>query len=318
MKFVLAQAANDDGHCFLLENNLLYRASDILRAPTEILLTAMEQLRDDEDIFVEPAIITNHATTLVPNHEQSVPNAPIPGDWDEIIEQEQGEQEEQEEPQSRIYFGPFWYAESGSARLLRRLQKSPSSLPPTSQQQWDTVFALLKQKRNMILAEKQRAAVQMAYSEKVSILTGGPGTGKSTSIRALIMLLRTRKVDVALAAPTGRAAKRLTETTGVQAKTLHRLLEYAPHDNSYQRNEDNPLPHQFIIVDEFSMVDVLLFYHLLKALPRETHLLLVGDADQLPSVGPGNVLRDLLKSAVLPTVRLTELFRQAQQEQDHR
>jgi exodeoxyribonuclease V alpha subunit len=127
------------------------------------------------------------------------------------------------------------------------------------------------------------------------------------------LLLRTRKVDFALAAPTGRAAKRLTEATGVQAKTLHRLLEYAPHDNSYQRNEDYPLPHQFIIVDEFSMVDILLFYHLLKALPREAHLLLVGDADQLPSVGPGNVLRDLLRSEEIPSIRLTELFRQAQQ-----
>src|SRR5581483_9470467 len=139
------------------------------------------------------------------------------------------------------------------------------------------------------------------------ILTGGPGTGKSTSIRALLMLLHSRKVDVALAAPTGRAAKRLTEATGAQAKTLHRLLEFAPHDNSYQRNEDNPLPYQFVVVDEFSMVDILLFYHLLKALPRESHLLLVGDADQLPSVGPGNTLRDLLRSETVPSVRLTEL-----------
>jgi exodeoxyribonuclease V alpha subunit len=117
-----------------------------------------------------------------------------------------------------------------------------SGLPPTTQQQWDTVFSLLKQKRNMHLTEKQREAVQMAYSQKVCILTGGPGTGKSTSIRALLMLLRLRKINVALAAPTGRAAKRLSEATGAQAKTLHRLLEYAPHDNSYQRNEDNPLP----------------------------------------------------------------------------
>lgn len=328
MKFVLAQAANEDGHCFLLEKDLLYRASDILRAPTTVLQAAMEQLRSDKDIFVEPVAVTNRVTSLpdmVPSEGQEQPStltgdeSPL-DDWEEITGQEQDRDKPypttaptDEGSASRIYFGPFWYAESGSARLLRRLQKSPTNLPPTSQQQWEKVFMLLKEKRGMVLAEKQRAAVQMAYSEKVSILTGGPGTGKSTSIRALIMLLRTRKIDVALAAPTGRAAKRLTETTGVQAKTLHRLLEYAPHDNSYQRNEDNPLPYQFLIVDEFSMVDILLFYHLLKALPRESHLLLVGDADQLPSVGPGNVLRDLLQSAVVPTVRLTELFRQAQQ-----
>jgi len=170
----------------------------------------------------------------------------------------------------------------------------------------------------MLLTEKQRAAVQMAYNSKVSILTGGPGTGKSTSIRALLMVLRKRKIEVALAAPTGRAAKRLTEATGAvgfQAKTLHRLLEYAPHDNTYQRNEENPLPYRFVIVDEVSMVDILLFYHLLKALPPDAHLLLVGDADQLPSVGPGNVLRDLLRSGAIPSVVLTELFRQAQQSQ---
>jgi exodeoxyribonuclease V alpha subunit len=303
LKYVLAQAANDDGHCFLLEKNLLQQASSILKTPYEVLLPAMEQLRSDNDVFVEPPLpapIPVAAAQSIENEE--------PPDWDEG---------EAEEPQSRIYYAPFWYAENGSARLLRLLLKSPESLPPVSQQIWDRVFDLLKQNRNMHLTDRQREAVQMAYSKKVSILTGGPGTGKSTSIRALLMLLRNRRVSFALAAPTGRAAKRLSEAAGVppeaQAKTLHRLLEYAPHDNTYQRNEDNPLPYQFVIVDEFSMVDILLFYHLLKALPRESHLLLVGDADQLPSVGPGNVLRDLLRSETIPTVRLTELFRQAQQ-----
>src|SRR6266536_1263233 len=303
LKYVLAQAANDDGHCFLLEKNLVQLASSILKVPQEVLVPAMEQLRSDNDVFVEPPLpITTPVAASQALEDEDVP----PVDWSEI-----------EEPQSRIYFAPFWYAENGSARLLRLLSLAPSCLPPVTQQLWDRVFDLLKQKRNMHLTDRQREAVQMAYSQKVSILTGGPGTGKSTSIRALLMVLRNRKIDFALAAPTGRAAKRLSEAAGVQgqaqAKTLHRLLEYAPHDNSYQRNEDNPLPYQFVIVDEFSMVDILLFYHLLKALPRESHLLLVGDADQLPSVGPGNVLRDLLRSEVIPTVRLTELFRQAQQ-----
>ncbi len=300
LKYVLAQAANEDGHCFLPEDKLMRSAAEILKAPYEALPAAMEQLKNERDIFIEPPLPIQAPSLFQPisDYEASI-------DWSEELEQP--------EPQSRIYFGPFWHAESGSARLLRILINSPSVLPPVNQQLWNAVFDLLKQKRNMHLTEKQREAVQMAYSKKVSILTGGPGTGKSTSIRALLMLLRNRKIDVALAAPTGRAAKRLSEATGAQAKTLHRLLEYAPHDNLYQRNEENPLPYQFVIIDEFSMVDILLFYHLLKALPREAHLLLVGDADQLPSVGPGNVLRDLLRSEVIPSVRLTELFRQAQQ-----
>ena len=304
LKYVLAAAANEDGHCYLLEGNLLTRAASILHAPYEALPAAMEQLRSDRDVFIEQPSLLEQVV-----HPQATADDESPVDWSEV---------EEEVAQARVYFGPFWHAESGSARLLRVLLNSPSDLPVASQQLWDTVFTRLKQNGNMHLTEKQREAVQTAYGKKVSILTGGPGTGKSTSLRALLMLLRKRNIDVALAAPTGRAAKRLSEATGVQgtslqAKTLHRLLEYAPHDNSYQRNEENPLPYQFVIVDEFSMVDILLFYHLLKALPRTTHLLLVGDADQLPSVGPGNVLRDLLRSEAIPTVRLTELFRQAQQ-----
>ncbi|HVB20730.1 MAG TPA: ATP-dependent RecD-like DNA helicase [Ktedonobacteraceae bacterium] len=302
LKYVLAQSANDDGHCYLPEKDLLIRAATMLRTPYEALPEAMEQLRSERDVFIEPPLPVLHAVKPQPESEDEPPV-----DWSDM--EDMGDME----PQSRVYFGPFWHAENGSARLLRISMLVPSILPPVSQQLWDTVFDRLKQNRNMHLTEKQREAVQMAYSKKVSILTGGPGTGKSTSIRALLMLLRNRKIDVALAAPTGRAAKRLSEATGAQARTLHRLLEYAPHDNTYQRNEENPLPYQFVIVDEFSMVDILLFYHLLKALPKDAHLLMVGDADQLPSVGPGNVLRDLLRSESIPTVRLTELFRQAQQ-----
>src|ERR1700693_2612096 len=304
LKYVLAQAANDDGHCYLPENELIRRASEILQAPNELISTAMEQLRGDRDVFVEPPL-----PAQVDLSPQAVDDQEPSNDWSAV---------EEATPQQRIYFGPFWHAENGSARILRTLLRSHSKLPPVSQRHWDAVFNYLAQNRNMLLTEKQRTAVQMAYNSKVSILTGGPGTGKSTSIRALLMVLRKYKIQVALAAPTGRAAKRLTEATGAvgfQAKTLHRLLEYAPHDNSFQRNEANPLPYQFVIVDEVSMVDILLFYHLLKALPPDAHLLLVGDADQLPPVGPGNVLRDLLRSETIPTVRLTELFRQAQQSQ---
>ena len=310
LKYVLAQAANDDGHCFLPENELLRRSSEILETTIELLAEAMEQLKSERDVFVEAPLPVLPAASTPSQHSQPSSEDEPPLDWSEI---------EEPEAQQRIYFGPFWHAENGSARILRTLLRSESKLPPVSQQYWQYVFDYLAQNRNMTLTEKQREAVQMAYSKKVSILTGGPGTGKSTSLRALLMVLRKRNIDVALAAPTGRAAKRLTEATGgavgFQAKTLHRLLEYAPHDNSFQRNEANPLPFQFVIVDEMSMVDILLFYHLLKALPPDAHLLLVGDADQLPPVGPGNVLRDLLRSETVPTARLTELFRQAQQSQ---
>ncbi|GER85973.1 ATP-dependent RecD-like DNA helicase [Dictyobacter vulcani] len=304
LKYVLTQAANEDGHCFLLESDLIRRAAHILEVPSETLQGAMEQLHSEQDVFIEPP-----TSSLEPMASEKKPGTTS----EEIGEDDADTLESSSALESRIYFGPFWYAENGSMRLLRILRNAPSCLPPTSQKQWEIVFERLSQQRKMELTERQREAVQVGYQQKVSILTGGPGTGKSTSLRALLMLLRTRKVDVALAAPTGRAAKRLTEATGVQAKTLHRLLEYAPHDNSYQRNEENPLPFQFVIIDEFSMVDILLFYHLLKALPRTSHLLLVGDADQLPSVGPGNVLRDLLRSQAIPAVRLTDLFRQAQQ-----
>ena len=304
LKYILSQAANEDGHCFLYEQNLLHRASDILKVPQDALPPAIEQLMSEGEVFIEEP-----TAFLLPMH---TPQASSQNGRDDIPDYVPYETEESE-AQKHIYFGPFWHAEKGSVRIIKQLLRETSTLPITTQQQWDSVFSLLKQKRNMHLTERQREAVQMAYNQKVSILTGGPGTGKSTSIRALLMLLRQRKVSVAMAAPTGRAAKRLAEATGFEAKTLHRLLEFAPHDNTYQRNEANPLPYQFVIVDEFSMVDILLFYNLLKALPKDAHLLLVGDADQLPSVGPGNVLRDLLRSDALPTIRLTELFRQAQQ-----
>jgi exodeoxyribonuclease V alpha subunit len=301
LKYVLAQAANEDGHCYLPEPELLRRASEILQAAPDSLVEAMQQLKTEKDVFIEPPL----PPLLSPSAPDSIEQPPSP------------DEAEAQESMRHVYFGPFWHAEQGSARLLRKLLREPSTLPPVSQQYWQAVFDYLAS-RKMVLTDKQREAVQMAYSKKVSILTGGPGTGKTTSLRALLMVLRKRKISIALAAPTGRAAKRLTEATGAigfEARTLHRLLDFVPHENTYARDETNPLPYQFVIVDEVSMVDILLFYHLLKALPPNAHLMLVGDADQLPPVGPGNVLRDLLRSEAIPTVRLTELFRQAQQSQ---
>lgn len=209
--------------------------------------------------------------------------------------------------EERVFLAPFFFSEVGVARRIRLLQSAPSALPEIPDPIWDDVL----DEHGAALSERQRDAVRMAYTQKVSILTGGPGTGKTTTIRALVDLLERQGVAYAMAAPTGRAARRITEATGFPARTLHRLLEFIPNTNSFARNETNPLDVDVIIVDEVSMIDLILMYNLLKALRARAHLLLVGDADQLPSVGAGNVLHDLLVSEALPVTQLTELFRQA-------
>lgn len=163
----------------------------------------------------------------------------------------------------------------------------------------------------LALSEGQRAAVRAALRSKLLVVTGGPGVGKSTLVEAILAVLRPLGVRVALAAPTGRAAKRLSETTGLEARTIHRLLEANPGSGGFRRNEENPLDCDLLVVDETSMVDVVLMSALLKAVPDHAALVLVGDVDQLPSVGPGQVLRDIIGAAAMPTVRLTEIFRQA-------
>ncbi len=217
------------------------------------------------------------------------------------------------ETEDRVYLAPFFYAESGTARRLRMLLKAPSPLPPVTEAAWHATFAALEAEREIQLAERQKAAVRTAYSAKVSVLTGGPGVGKTTAIRALLDLLDRQGVEFVLAAPTGRAAKRMAEAAGRPASTLHRLLEFQPSTNNFGFDERRPLPQRFVIVDEVSMLDVLLAYRLVRAVHPEAHLLLVGDADQLPSVGPGSVFADVLASEAVPITRLTELFRQARE-----
>lgn len=212
-----------------------------------------------------------------------------------------------------VYLPPFHQAEVSVARKLQLLEASGRDrLEQFQGVDWERAFAWLERQSAIRLVEPQMAAIRMALTEKVSILTGGPGTGKSTIVGSLIALLQAKRGTVLLAAPTGRAAKRLSEATGLEAKTIHRLLEYNPAaGKGFIRDRDNPLDADMIIVDEFSMVDILLMNHLLRAVEAGSHLLLVGDCDQLPSVGPGNVLRDLIAASTFPVTRLNTIFRQA-------
>ena len=208
--------------------------------------------------------------------------------------------------QDAVYLGRLYEAEAEVARRLSLLMRmAPPALDA------DGIVGY-EQRSGVTLGAEQREAVRLAVSGAVTVITGGPGTGKTTGIRCIIELL-SRKGGVILCAPTGRAAKRMTEATGVEAKTIHRLLEYGGEEGMFQRDQDNPIDADSVIVDEVSMVDTLLMRSLLRALKPGTRLVLVGDADQLPSVGAGNVLHDLIESRVVPVKRLTEIFRQAQE-----
>ncbi|MBN2002985.1 MAG: ATP-dependent RecD-like DNA helicase [Anaerolineae bacterium] len=213
-----------------------------------------------------------------------------------------------------IYLPPFFYAEKGVSNKLRQLMAaSQDRLAEFQRMDWDAAFAWLAEHNPLRLADQQQAAVRMALTARVAILTGGPGTGKTTVTRSILQLLQVKHRTVLLTAPTGRAAKRLGETTGVPAKTIHRLLEVKPSEGfRFVRDQENPLDADMVIVDETSMVDILLMNHLLKAVAAGSHLLLVGDVDQLPSVGAGNVLRDLIASDAIPVTRLDTIFRQAE------
>jgi len=284
IEYTLNQLA-DQGHVFAPRDHLVEAAVKILTIQPEQVEVQIEVLKQEDRIKVER----------------------VTG---EVLSKETGEQEGE-----AVYLNPFYYAELGVARRVKDLLTSDQSrLGVFADVDWNKAFGWLAatQQDGITLAERQRQAVQMALSHKVSILTGGPGTGKTSTVKAILTLLRSKGKQALLAAPTGRAAKRLAESTGHEAKTIHRLLEVSPSEGfKFQRNQDNPLEGDLIIVDECSMIDLVLMNSLLKAVNPATHLLLVGDADQLPSVGAGNVLRDLIGSGVVPVTRLKVIFRQA-------
>ena len=273
-----------------------YVNNDPRRCRSGILYT-LNQLAEDGHVFAEPDQLVSAAKELLQADEEPIRKAmaDMVEGKDLILDNEV------------IYLPPFYYAESGSAKRLASLLVNDFSEDIAAEP--ETAYGM--KKSEIVYDKVQQAAINQALVSKIMVLTGGPGTGKTTTTQDIIEAFKARGKQILLAAPTGRAAKRMTEATGMEAKTLHRLLEYNPMDG-YKRNDENPLEGDVLIVDECSMIDILLFYNLMKAIPANMRLILVGDIDQLPSVGAGNVLRDIIDSHQIPVVRLTRIFRQVQ------
>ena len=266
--------ASEDGHMFLPRGQLAESAAKLLEVPPPDLEPAISRAGENGSVKIE-------ATA---GKEGSV---------------------------QAVYLPAFYHAETGAVSRLRRIIETPHSRLGWHQDvHWPTLINKGAEEAGITLTEQQKSAVYTALTHKVSILTGGPGTGKTTALRVLIGVLIGRGCTFALASPTGRAAKRLSEATGQPACTIHRLLGYSP-SQGFAYNEDHPLPVDMVIVDEVSMLDTVLANALFRAVDPASHLLLVGDADQLPSVGAGDVLRDLIRSAVIPVTRLDVIFRQS-------
>ena len=272
----------DQGHCFVLFSALIRNAAALLRVGEGVIENAVGQLAASGDVILE---------------------------------------ETNSEERAHVYLSEFYRAEQRVADALHRLLSSPSVTlgaggKPTNRSSAEPRELIgladltLIDQSFAVLEEEQQEAVRQALQQKVLVITGGPGTGKTTLLNALLALLRRAKFSFVLAAPTGRAAKRMAESAGEEAMTIHRLLEYNPHEGGFQRSEDRPLEADVVIIDEASMVDLALMDNLLSAIDRHSHLVLIGDVDQLPSVGPGSVLRDLIDSGMIPVVMLRRIFRQ--------
>ncbi|MGP3987591.1 SF1B family DNA helicase RecD2 [Streptomyces sp. 3N207] len=281
LRHALSQSS-DQGNCYLPEERLISEAVKLLQVDTGLVIDCLGELAADE--------------------EGGVVREPVP------------DPEDPERTETAVYLIPFHRAEVALAAQLKRLLRTPEDRLPWFQDvDWDKALGWLAERTGARLAPEQEEAVRLALTSRVAVLTGGPGCGKSFTVRSVVELARAKRGRVVLAAPTGRAAKRLAELTGAEASTVHRLLELKPGgDAAYDR--ERPLEADLVVVDEASMLDLLLANKLIKAVPPGAHLLLVGDVDQLPSVGAGEVLRDLLaEDGPVPAVRLRRVFRQAQQ-----
>lgn len=272
-RYVLGQAADNDGHLYLPREELATTASELLGCQPDQVNAIVPWLVTERDVFVE-----------------------------------------ERDGTEAVYLASLGGAEIAVARRLVRLHGAHGDRLALFQSlDWEAAFGWLTGTRGIPpLSERQARAVETALTERVAVLTGGPGTGKSTTVRSIVTLAVAKRARVILTAPTGRAAKRMAEITGREAKTIHRLLKLQPGGTA-AFNEENPLEADLVVVDEASMLDIALVNALLKAIPQGAHLLLVGDIDQLPSVGPGNVLRDIIDSEVVPVVRLEAIFRQAEE-----
>ncbi|MFF4724621.1 ATP-dependent RecD-like DNA helicase [Streptomyces mirabilis] len=291
LQYALSQSA-DQGHCFLPEEQLIADAVKLLQVDTGLVIECLAELAEPTEDEDEPGGV----------REPGVVREKVPGP------------DGGPDTVTAVYLVPFHRAElSLSAQLLRLLRTTEDRMPGFHDVAWDKALTWLKGRTGAELAPGQEEAVRLALTKKVAVLTGGPGCGKSFTVRSIVELARAKRAKVVLAAPTGRAAKRLAELTGADASTVHRLLELKPGgDAAYDK--DRPLDADLVVVDEASMLDLLLANKLVKAVPPGAHLLFVGDVDQLPSVGAGEVLRDLLADrSPIPSVRLTQVFRQAQQ-----
>jgi len=274
-----------------------YENNDPRRCRSGILYT-LNRLAEEGHVYAEPEQLVTAAKELLQADEEPIRKAVA-----DMIEAK-----DLIADNDVLYLPPFFHAENGSAKRLTTLLSESLFSDMAAE---EAVPYGNQPDNGIVYDEVQQAAIRQALESKVMVLTGGPGTGKTTTTQGIIAAFKSRGMQILLAAPTGRAAKRMTEATGMEAKTIHRLLEYNPMDG-YKRNDENPLEGDVLIVDECSMIDIMLFYNLMKAIPESMRLILVGDIDQLPSVGAGNVLRDIIDSRQIPVVRLTRIFRQAQ------
>ena len=285
--------ASEDGHCYLPESQIIPFATELL---------TVKEVRDSIEEQNESKMRAETEGKI--NHEAD--ETAIANILSEMVTEQQLIKERDEEV---LYYKPtFFHSERHLAKLLKQKLETKHDVDSNRVRRWINRFTTSNQ---IQLSPQQYVAVETAAREKVMILTGGPGTGKTFTVRTIVTLWKAMGKKIACAAPTGRAAKRLSEMTDIEAKTLHRLLEFDPSSMGFKRDLDNPLNCDAIVVDESSMVDLFMAHSLLKAIPKDALLLMVGDIDQLPSVGPGNVLRDLIASQQIPVVRLTQVFRQA-------